>query len=245
MNSVDRLSALMSRFSLTVEVTSDDQACLFLTGQRDAGPDHITFFPRTLGLSKDEAPVLVAAKVDWCGSDNPLMAALPEAILIDLPEDPVLGPLAGMIWAEHQAGRCGSASVLNRLGEVLIVHLLRRQLENGKMQTGLVGGLSDPRLSRAIVAMHDRPGAAWTNADLAQEAGLSLSRFADLFRARTGMTPASYLRDWRLTLARQDFGLGHSVSAVARRYGYASPEALTHAYQRKFHISPQVSRKLA
>jgi AraC-like DNA-binding protein len=34
-----------------------------------------------------------------------------------------------------------------------------------------------------------------------------------------GQTPFSYLRQWRLTLARQDLAAGARVKTVAARYG--------------------------
>jgi hypothetical protein len=47
--------------------------------------------------------------------------------------------------------------------------------------TGWVQVLRDPRLSRAIYAMHQQPGINWSVADLAKEAGTSRSVFAERF----------------------------------------------------------------
>ena len=124
--------------------------------------------------------------------------------------------------------------MLSRLGEVLIVRMMRAQIEAGSTQPGILAGLSDQRLSRAIVAMHDRPGQAWRNEDLALLSGMSLSRFAETFLAEVGESPAAYLRRWRLTLARQDIAKGHRVDVVARRYGFSSPEGFTRAFK-KYH----------
>ena len=79
--------------------------------------------------------------------------------------------------------------VLSRLAEVLVIRLLRAEIERGATEPGLVSGLADPRLSRAIVAMHEAPGQPWSNVALAAIAGMSLSRFAEAFRARVGETP--------------------------------------------------------
>ena len=102
--------------------------------------------------------------------------------------------------------------------------MMRAQIEAGSTQPGLLAGLSNPRLSRAIVVMHDRPGQAWRNEDLAHIAGMSLSRFAETFLAEVGEPPAAYLRRWRLTLARQDIAKGQRVDVVARRYGSLRPK---------------------
>lgn len=139
--------------------------------------------------------------------------------------------------------RCGSASVLNRLGEVLIVRMMREAIAEGSATPGVLGGLADSRLSRAIVAIHEKPGHAWRIEDLAEIAGLSRSRFAEVFSKAVGETPLSYLRHWRLALARQDIKRGNRIQAVARRYGYASGEALNHAIRKRFGVSPTALRK--
>jgi transcriptional regulator GlxA family with amidase domain len=61
--------------------------------------------------------------------------------------------------------------------------------------TGWVQVLRDPRLSRAIYAMHQQPGLNWSVAELAKEAGTSRSVFAERFLAATGTTPAKYLSE--------------------------------------------------
>jgi AraC-like DNA-binding protein len=120
--------------------------------------------------------------------------------------------------------------------------LLRDQISQGTTEVGLLAGLADPRLSRTIVAMHDFPGRVWSNADLAQEAGLSLSRFSELFAQIVGETPMGYLRRWRLILAHQDITRGDRVDAVARRYAYTSPESFTRAFRKAHGVAPTALR---
>jgi len=91
--------------------------------------------------------------------------------------------------------------------------------------------------------LNEDPGRAWRNEDLAAEAGLSLSRFSETFLQTVGETPQSYLRRWRMTLAHQDIAKGDRVQAVARRYGYSSPEALSRAFARQFEVNPLALRR--
>ena len=86
--------------------------------------------------------------------------------------------------------------------------------------------------------MHDHPGRDWRNADLAHIAGLSLSRFAEMFGTLVGEPPAAYLRKWRLILARQDVVKGDRIDAIARRYGYASSEGFARAFKKHFGENP-------
>ena len=171
---MDRLSALMSRFDLIVQPATPDQAHLHIYA-RDGQACRLVFSARApLPAPRDDRDLCLAAHVAWGGSDNPMLLALPDRVEMALADMPDGGALADVLIQEFETPRCGGASVLSRLCEVLIVRLLRNQIEAGEMQTGLLGGLADPRLSRAIVAMHDRPEHPWRAETLAREAGLSV-----------------------------------------------------------------------
>ena len=236
MGHIDRLTTLMERFSLSVRPAPKETATLVVVANEEGAPGYVWLGAAGMGAGADA--LLFSAEVDWGGASNPLLAALPEKAGFDLSTDKDAASLVSLMCSELTAGRCGSASVINRLGEVLIVRLLRAQIEAGSTEPGLLAGLSDPRLSRAIVAIHNEPGRNWCNEDLAGIAGLSLSRFAETFSAVMGETPAAYLRRWRLVLARQDLQKGDRVDAVARRYGYDSPEGFTRAFKRSYGLNP-------
>ncbi|SHG52514.1 helix-turn-helix transcriptional regulator [Cognatishimia maritima] len=238
---MDRITTLMNRFHRQVRAVPAAEADLIVLGSPGA-PKEVCFYPQARGMHRTTGSELWYARVDWAGGFNPLQRALPETVHFDLSDSPETQALIQVILQEHTVPRCGGRWVLDRLGDVLLVRLLRDQINRGSAQPGLIAGLADPRLSRAIVAMHDHPGRVWTNQDLATEAGLSLSRFNELFAEQVGETPMSYLRQWRLTLARQDLEKGDRVDAVARRYAYGSPEAFTRAYRKAFDESPIATR---
>ncbi|WP_339760246.1 AraC family transcriptional regulator [uncultured Hoeflea sp.] len=238
MSKIDRLATLMERFTLQVTPATLDAATMVVTAGESGTSGHVWFGHAGVGSDFAAATVLFAAKVDWGGASNPLLAALPETLCFDLSCDPEAASLVNLMHSELEAARCGSASVVNRLGEVMVVRLLRAQIEAGSTEAGLLSGLSDSRLSRAIVAMHGNPGRNWRNDDLAEVAGLSLSRFAETFASVVGETPAAYLRRWRLLVARQDLQKGDRVEAVARRYGYQSAEGFTRAFRQHYGQNP-------
>ena len=242
----DRLSTLIARFNLRVSQTAPKDGNLCVFGAADGGePARVEI--RTDGkpprAATGERP-LAAARIEWGGRSNPLMRALPPCVSLPI-ADAETRALLGIFLVEATGERCGSAMVLDRLAEVLVIRLMRQQINLGAAEPGVLAGLADPRVSRVLVALHDDPGRGWTNADLAVIAGMSLSRFADTFRAVVGETPQGYLRRWRMTLARQELDRGERVQAVARRYGYASSEALGRAYQRQFGQNPTAARRRA
>ena len=238
MTRFDRLTTLMDRFSLSVRPACIGEATLVVTSAKDGTPGKVYFGAAATGFENAPDNVLFAALVDWGGMSNPLVAALPATVEFDLSNDAESMGVVTLMQSEFVTQRCGSNSVVNRLGEVLIIRMLRAQIEAGSTQPGLLAGLSDPRVSRAIVAIHDQPGRNWRNEDLARIAGLSLSRFAEVFPAMVGEPPAAYLRRWRLTLARQDVAKGDRVDAIARRYGYLSSEGFARAFKTHFGENP-------
>lgn len=245
MSDCDRLEALLSRFEMTVVPAPEGDGNLAILGCPATGePRTAVFAPRArASCSCHTEPLLVSAHARWGGDTNPLLTALPAKICYDATNDPEMACLLRVFRAEVEKRNCGYRPILSRLGEVLVIKLLRKEITRGATEPGLVAGLADPRLARAIVAMHGNPGRAWRNEDLASEAGLSLSRFAETFLRTVGETPQSYLRRWRMTLARQDIEKGDRVQTVAARYGYGSPEALSRAFSRQFDVNPLALRR--
>lgn len=241
----DRLSALVSRFALDVTPVPRDQANLTICGPNQTAPPERVIFAPAGKLPQHCLPAaqtLFSARAEWGGTANPLVRALPTTMDIGITDDPDMQSLSALLVSENRSQRCGAGSVINRLGEVLMVRLLRCQLTAGTTHVGLLGGLSDPRLSHAIVAMHEQPGRQWRIDQLAELSGLSVSRFADRFTQLVGFTPIAYLRHWRMTLARQDVEQGDRIQSVAQRYGYASAEALSRAFKRTYGNSPTALR---
>jgi AraC-like DNA-binding protein len=62
--------------------------------------------------------------------------------------------------------------------------------------------LSDERLSKALMAMHQHPERPWDLGRLADVAGMSRARFAAHFREVVGATPMAYLTAWRMAIVQ-------------------------------------------
>lgn len=183
------------------------------------------------------------ATLDFDGGDrNPIVNALPPLVLIPLREVDGLQGTLELLFAETDRVRCGSRLLADRLFEVVLIQLLRWLVDHpgrAGIASGLMMGLSDPRLARALVALHRAPGEAWTLARMAAEAGMSRSAFAETFRSVTGTTPAGYLGDWRLTLSTALLRSGQPVKLVAAELGYSSASALSKAFKLRFGESPR------
>lgn len=236
-NRPDRLSALIGAFALSARpVALDDPgAALFLVGA--PMPQRLVLRARP-GATAPPPGATAAAAVDFGGPVNPLTAALPDALEIDLSAAPDMLAVATAFAAESATQRCGRGATLARLAEVMVVMALRRAIDSGATGPGLLAGLAHPQIYRALAAIHDAPATPWRVADLARLSGMSRSHFMALFRETLGRTPAAYLAGWRLTLARRDLGAGRQVQDVARRAGFGSSAAFSRAFRRAYGVSP-------
>jgi AraC-like DNA-binding protein len=180
--------------------------------------------------------------------DHPLLTALPALLVTDLRGRPCAE------WAEtsfryaareHAARRADSQEILARLAEMLFVEAVRGYIEALPGQaTGWLAALRDSSLSRALCALHLRPARAWTAEELAKEACLSRSAFAERFTSTVGLPPMSYLTRWRMLLAGQRLReSSDTLAQVAAAVGYESEFSFSRAFARETGVTPGAWRK--
>ena len=182
------------------------------------------------------------------GSMQGLVRLMPRAMLVDTlsQRHPEILPILQAMESEVRSRRVGYTAILSRLADVVCATIVRGWVECGcGGASGLVDALRDPRLARAIAALHRDPGHGWSVAELAAVMGCSRSVFAERFQAITGVTPLRYLTEVRMRLARR--WIGHDkvpIDAVAHRLGYTSQAAFSRAFKRVTGDSPGSARSL-
>ena len=193
---------------------------------------------RLVANEREGADVVCATVLTGAGGRNPISDALPDLVLIELGNFPGIEPILDLMFSEAFGAGSGRQAVLDRLCEVLTIRMLRHCIERGKISGGALAGLADPRLAKALDAIHQKPSQPWDLASLAAQAGMSRARFAEHFRIVTGATPADYLSSWRLMLAQRLLSKGVPAKTAALDVGYGSSSALHRAFLRKFGQSP-------
>ncbi len=193
----------------------------------------------------DDVKVVCSTFEFGIGEGNPLQAALPELVLMRLEDSPSLARTLDQLFWESDEDHCGREAILDRLSEVALILILRELMDQKRLDVGLLAGLADPRLSRAINAIHERPDQDWTLDRLAVAAAMSRARFAKRFHDVVGMTPGAYLSDWRLGLAKSMLLRGASVQTIAGDVGYGSASALSRVFSNRFGLSPTEWRRSA
>jgi AraC-like DNA-binding protein len=165
-----------------------------------------------------------------------LLRFLPPSILIRRGEPGAVRVqrIMELIGEETSAERPGKELILERLVEVLLVEALRfRSASGDPREKGLLGGLSDPALARALRRIHDDVGRRWTVAALARTAGMSRAVFAERFTRKVGMPPMHYLLEWRMAIAKDLLERERPpLAELAEKVGYQSASAFSTAFTR-------------
>ncbi|MBY8964713.1 AraC family transcriptional regulator [Algiphilus sp.] len=181
------------------------------------------------------------------GRHNPVLEALPDIILIraDAAGDR-LRHLANLMMIEVETHDPGHAPVLDRLADTLFVMVVRHHIFFSDAEhRGLIAALADPRLRKALDAMHQRPGENWTLERLASEAAMSRSVFAQRFNEVVGATPIDYLTRWRMVQAERMLRDPRaSVASVMEDVGYQTEAAFRKAFKRVHGYGPGRLRRM-
>jgi AraC-like DNA-binding protein len=152
-----------------------------------------------------------------------------------------LGALLTSLGDEALEDRPGRSLVLDHLLAVMLIEALRfRPAEIGEAGRGLLAGLADTRIGRALRIMHSDAKRPWTLAALAREVGMSRSAFASRFAQLVGVPPIEYLANWRMTLAKGALASSPDVpmADIAEMAGYQSVSAFSTAFKRDTGYSP-------
>jgi thiosulfate/3-mercaptopyruvate sulfurtransferase len=156
---------------------------------------------------------------------NPLVEALPEYVILPTAdsEATTLGNTIGALINECERGE---AYITRQRGDAYLL------------------AITDPKLSRALEAFHDDPGAAWSVQELAETAHMSRSAFADRFHKLVGVSPMSYVSRWRMHFAHNRLTeTDDSIGEIAEASGYLSEEAFGKAFRKEFGMSPRAVRR--
>lgn len=204
----------------------------------------LVFYPRGSGhrlqVPAGHAAALVCADIVFeDGMANPLVRVLPDCLHVPLSDIAGLGATLDLLFGEASGAASGRELILDRMCDVLLIQVLRREFECGRLSLGLLAGLADRQLSLALAAIHERPQEAWTLQTLAGVACMSRAAFAERFRDVMGLPPGEYLSRWRLALGARLLRQGMPVKLVSIHTGYTSPSTFTRAFTAQMGASPR------
>jgi AraC-like DNA-binding protein len=198
--------------------------------------------PSSLTITAPDGPAALVICRFWfdASSFQSMLFALPWLIHIKQAEAAAWAEgILHFMLIEANDTQPGGALMVSRLIDLTVIRILRTWVQYG-MASGWLGGLSDPRIARALKAIHETPGQQWRIEALATIAGMSRSSFCDRFSALVGRSPLRYQNEWRLTLARTMLARNNSrIGEVGFAIGYESEASFSRAYKAYFGRSPR------
>ena len=269
---VDRLATLLDHFSVSAQVfhagalcginqiEEDNRGQLHLVwqgsvqvlngdgSQLQIDQPSLLLYPRPLAhrfvTDAAQGAELACAHLAFAGgAASPIARALPACVCLPLQALGSGVALVEALFEEAFSRQCGRQAVLDRLFEVVLVHVLRQLMEQGHARSGMLAGLSDARLRLALVAMHEAPQRDWSLQMLAAAAGMSRSVFARAFHDTVGSTPGQYLQEWRIALVQRGLRQGRPLKRLADEVGYGSEAALSRAFKAQVGATPRAWRQ--
>ncbi len=138
----------------------------------------------------------------------------------------------------------GRTLILRNLAPIMLSQALRVYLGTAKNDKNWATALSDPKLAKALEAMHFRYQYPWSVEELANVCSMSRSGFCLAFKTNVGVTPLEYLTNWRMQMATELLRSDQlNVADVASAVGYESESAFSATFKRIFNCRPGTYRK--
>ncbi len=201
---------------------------------------HGADFPGAPGLAAREPTELLTCRFRFEPDLLPgMVSALPDWVHITRAEvGPWLEGLGHFLQIETVDVQPGASLMMARLIDLAVIRALRTWVHRGGA-AGWLGGLSDPRIARALKAVHAEPFRGWSLEELSHLAGMSRSSFCARFQELIGESPSRYRNRLRLAEARNFLRTGQGrVGEVALAVGYESEASFSRAYKTQFGVPP-------
>ena len=266
---MDKLSSLLRNFEITTKVFGYGTLCGESEFDIQPGLGHIhiikrapleiifknrksmfiddpsvIFFPKPTAHAfkslKDHGADMVCATVSiGNGIQNPLTMGLPEVLVIPISQLTDFEKIFDLLYQEAFDDRCGKQQAIDHLMDYLIVRIYRFAIQENLITSSAIAGLSDPKITKAVEAIHRNPGHSWCLDTLAYEAGMSRARFAEYFKERVGIAPINYLTELRINVAMRRLQQGKSIKSLYGELGYSSASSFTRVFLQKIGMSPK------
>jgi len=197
-------------------------------------------------LSGEQFTSMLCGEFEFAtGKRNAIVDALPPCFVVREKEGGMqFRQLAQLMMHEARGSSFGSRAILDKMADTLFVMAVRHYIEHAPERRGLLAALCDPRLVKALEAMHAHPEKDWTVASLAEAAHMSRTAFANHFASVLGSGPIEYLTQWRMNEARRLLADPRtSVAAVAADLGYRTEAAFRRAFKRVTGQGPGTVRR--
>ncbi|WP_099062055.1 AraC family transcriptional regulator [Serratia sp. BW106] len=170
------------------------------------------------------------------GAGTLLMQSLPQVLHVCLRDSSgvdQLEALISLLRTETDDAQPGAHSIVNTLGQVLLIFALRTYSQGTNISPNLLALAADRRLGPSIQAILESPAQPWTISSLGKMVAMSRATYARQFQDRSGMTVGGFLTQIRIMRACEllsNTALGQAD--IGEAVGYQSEAAFGKAFHK-------------
>ncbi len=219
--------------------------------QQDDG-DVVFLNPGEIHISLDASRVLVLhAAGSWLRESFPAVLAADEARPFPQPREPItprIRQLADTLAVEVLNDRFLSPRRLEFMLQELLLSIVETYLAKRRAASPLWRGsrFEDTRIRHAIQLLRANPNKDVNIDELANEVGLSRSRFYDLFQVCTGVSPRHYLDMLCVETAISRLAsTRRRIAEVAAELGFSAQSNFTRFFLNQVGVPPSKYRRAA
>ena len=176
---------------------------------------------------------------------HPIVSAMPSLFHIsNISEEDSIWLTVRQI--DNEIIRSGSKknNIIDRLTEVLFIQLLNQYFNQHQDMTGFLAALKEPRLATVLQLIHKHPEQLWSLERFSAEIGMSRSTLQRKFKSSLGVSPITYLSNWRMTKAHQLIRhTSLSLEDIAEAVGFSDARTFRAAFQRHYGFTPRAVRQ--
>jgi AraC family transcriptional regulator len=218
-----------------------------------AGDAELVFLnPReTYEAAAAERVLVLHAASDWLRASFPAVFGAADTQPFVQPREPItprIRRLADTLAVEVLNDRFVSAERLDFMLQELLLSIVETYLARRRMSSPAWRGsrFEDSRIRRAIALLRARPNKELNMDELANQVGLSRSRFYDLFQLCTGFSPRAYLDMLcvETAISRLSSGQG-KIAEVSAELGFSAQSNFTRFFLNQVGVPPSEYRRAA
>jgi AraC-like DNA-binding protein len=173
-----------------------------------------------------------------------MLFSLPDLLIIrsdDYKENSVTNNIMQLLIDELSNEFYKNQIIIRRLAEILFISVLRLYLSG--QESSKVSIFSDQNIYQSLIYIHENLNSKLSIELLTKHLGISRTAFIKRFGKVVGTTPLQYIKEWRLTKAKQLLKYSElSLTEIGEFVGYDSPISFNNAFKNSFKITPHKYR---
>jgi AraC-like DNA-binding protein len=175
-----------------------------------------------------------------------MLFSLPELLIIrsdDYKKNSVTNNIMQLLIDELSNEYNKNQIIIRRLSEILFISVLRLYFSG--QESSKVSIFSDQNIYQSLIYIHENLNSKLSIEVLTKHLGISRTAFINRFNNVVGATPLQYIKEWRLTKAKQLLKYSElSLADIGEHVGYDSPISFNNAFKNSFKITPHKYRTI-